>query len=86
MPSIFGLLQAGGQITPEEMARTFNCGIGMAVIVDPSEVQAVSDALEGALEEVEEIGSIEEGSRGCTVQGAAHTWNSDKDWVATHNV
>ncbi len=25
-------LQAQGAIEPEEMARTFNCGIGMAVI------------------------------------------------------
>src|SRR3954452_18157159 len=32
-PAIFKLLQQGGRIAPEEMARTFNCGIGMAVIV-----------------------------------------------------
>ncbi len=36
LPPIFALLQEGGRIAPEEMARTFNCGIGMAVIVDPS--------------------------------------------------
>jgi phosphoribosylformylglycinamidine cyclo-ligase len=28
-------LQAQGNIEPEEMARTFNCGIGMAVVVAP---------------------------------------------------
>src|SRR3954468_1899496 len=29
LPSVFALLQEGGRIVPEEMARTFNCGIGM---------------------------------------------------------
>ena len=33
LPPVFQLLQAGGHIAPEEMARTFNCGIGMAPIV-----------------------------------------------------
>src|SRR4051812_41128753 len=33
LPTIFALLQKGGNIAPEELARTFNCGIGMAVIV-----------------------------------------------------
>jgi hypothetical protein len=32
-----GLPAGAGHIEPEEMARTFNCGIGMAVIVAPGE-------------------------------------------------
>ena len=32
-PPIFKWLQKSGNITDEEMARTFNCGIGMIVIV-----------------------------------------------------
>src|SRR5881628_2330239 len=32
-PRLMAYLQAQGAIEPEEMARTFNCGIGMAVIV-----------------------------------------------------
>ena len=35
LPAMFALLQEGGRLAPEEMARTFNCGIGMAVIVAP---------------------------------------------------
>jgi len=85
LPPIFALLQAGGRITPEEMARTFNCGIGMAVIVDPMDVESVGDALEALLEDVEEIGWIEEGLRGCTVRGAAGSWRSSEDWTATHH-
>src|SRR5690348_8888033 len=32
-PDLFQLLQEGGNIEPQEMVRTFNCGIGMVVIV-----------------------------------------------------
>jgi phosphoribosylformylglycinamidine cyclo-ligase len=85
LPWTFTLLQAGGRIAPEEMARTFNCGIGMAAIVSPETSAAVSDSLEGAGESVFEIGRVEAGPRGCTVQGQAGGWNSPKDWSATHN-
>ena len=85
LPAIFSLLQQGGRITPEELARTFNCGVGMAVIVAPDDADDVTAALEGAGETVFEIGRIEEGRRGCTVSGSAGTWNSDRDWSATHH-
>jgi len=84
-PTIFALLQEGGRIAAEELARTFNCGIGMAVIVSPGAAAAVTVALEGAGETVFEIGRIERGHRGCTVSGKAGTWNSPGDWSATHN-
>jgi phosphoribosylformylglycinamidine cyclo-ligase len=84
-PPIFSLLQEGGRITPEELARTFNCGVGMAVIVAPEEATGVTTALEEAGEAVFEIGRIEQGRRGCTVSGDSGTWNSTEDWSATHN-
>ena len=67
------------------MARTFNCGVGMAVIVAPEAADSVIRALEGAGESAFEIGRIEGGERGCTVHGQAATWNSPRDWSATHN-
>src|SRR6476619_4590722 len=67
LPSIFARLQQGGRIAPEEMARTFNCGIGMAVVASADAADSVSNALEEAGEEVFEIGRIESGPRGCTV-------------------
>jgi phosphoribosylformylglycinamidine cyclo-ligase len=85
MPALFGLLQQGGRIAPEEMARTFNCGIGMIVIVDPAFANEVSKSLGGAGETVFEVGRIEEGPRGCTVSGASGSWNSSSDWSATHH-
>ena len=85
LPPIFVLLQQAGSIVPEEMVRTFNCGVGMAVIISPEDVDQVSSLLEGAGETIFEIGRIERGERGCTVNGRAGPWNSLKDWSATHN-
>jgi phosphoribosylformylglycinamidine cyclo-ligase len=84
LPPVFALLQQAGRIAPEEMARTFNCGIGMAVIVSPDEAVGVSNSLEGSGENVFEIGRIEDGRRGCTVSGRAGSWNASGDWSATH--
>jgi phosphoribosylformylglycinamidine cyclo-ligase len=85
LPPIFKLLQDGGRIAPDEMARTFNCGVGMAVIVAPAVADDVIEELQGAGESAFEIGRIEAGQRGCTVHGQAGAWNSPKDWSATHN-
>ena len=85
LPAVFSLLQSGGHIAPEEMARTFNCGVGMAVIVDPELAVDVMRAAEGAGEAAFEIGRIDAGPRGCTVRGPAGSWNSPEAWSATHN-
>jgi phosphoribosylformylglycinamidine cyclo-ligase len=85
IPEIFALLQQAGRVAPEEMARTFNCGVGMAIIVAPEQAKDVTSVLQGAGETVFEIGRIEPGQRGCTVTGTAGTWNSKEDWSATHN-
>ncbi len=81
---LMAFLQAQGAIEPEEMARTFNCGIGMVVIVSADEAEAVTAALEAAHETVFTIGRIETGSHGCTVRGSAGTWSAREDWTATH--
>jgi phosphoribosylformylglycinamidine cyclo-ligase len=77
MPAIFAELQTGGGLAKEEMVRTFNCGIGMAVIVEESAAANVTAALEAAGETVHRIGRIETGERGCTVTG--------EGWSATHH-
>jgi phosphoribosylformylglycinamidine cyclo-ligase len=86
LPPIFQMLQAGGRIAPPEMARTFNCGIGMAVIASPKCAAEISAQLESATDDaVVEIGRIEEGRRGCSVSGEAGTWNSAEAWSASHD-
>jgi phosphoribosylformylglycinamidine cyclo-ligase len=84
LPPIFAYLQQGGSIEAQEMARTFNCGIGMAVIVAPELLDEVSEALSSDLG-CFEIGRIEAGARGCTVEGPQGSWGSMESWSATHN-
>jgi phosphoribosylformylglycinamidine cyclo-ligase len=84
-PRLMAFLQAQGQIEPEEMARTFNCGVGMAVIVGPDQAEAVAAALRQVGETVYEIGRVEQEARGCTVSGSAGTWSARADWSAAHH-
>ncbi len=84
-PRLMSFLQAQGAIEPEEMARTFNCGIGMAVVVAADQAEAVAEALTRSGETVFAIGRIAAGQRGCTVSGSTETWSARADWTATHH-
>lgn len=84
-PPLFALLQEGGAIAAAEMARTFNCGIGMVAIVDPNHAQEAIGALEGSGEKAVVIGAVEHGRRGCTVSGLAGSWGSTESWTASHD-
>jgi phosphoribosylformylglycinamidine cyclo-ligase len=63
-PAIFAWLSERGNIDGEEMLRTFNCGIGMAVIVPPGEALPVADALRSHGETVHTIGRVVAGAPG----------------------
>jgi phosphoribosylformylglycinamidine cyclo-ligase len=84
-PRLMAFLQAQGNIEPGEMARTFNCGIGMVAIVAAKNAESVTAALEQAGETVFTIGRIETGQKGCTVSGAAESWWARTPWTATHH-
>src|ERR1700712_5311902 len=84
-PRLMAFLQAQGNIEPSEMARTFNCGIGMVLAVAPDDAAGVTEALTAAGETVFTIGTIVEGQRGCTVAGSVETWSAREPWEATHN-
>ncbi|GLR46410.1 phosphoribosylformylglycinamidine cyclo-ligase [Sphingomonas astaxanthinifaciens] len=85
LPPLFAWLQAGGGIEPEELARTFNCGIGMVVVAAEAAVDELTANLTAAGETVHRIGRIEDGPRGCTVRGSDETWSARGVWSATHN-
>ena len=84
-PRLMAFLQAQGSIEPEEMARTFNCGVGMVAVVTADAAAGVTAALTEAGETVFTIGSIAAGDRGCTVHGPAETWGARAAWSATHH-
>lgn len=57
-PAVFSWLQEQGQIDDAEMARTFNCGIGMVAIVGASQAPAAEAFLREQGETVFRIGTI----------------------------
>lgn len=58
-PAIFDWLQTNGNISTEEMHRTFNCGIGMVAVVDPADVDTAVKLLNEQGVETKIIGNIE---------------------------
>ena len=58
IPPIFSWLQKTGRVSPEDMARTFNCGIGMVVIVDAADADHVTKTLTAKGETVSRMGVV----------------------------
>jgi phosphoribosylformylglycinamidine cyclo-ligase len=64
LPPVFRWLAETGPVAPLELARTFNCGIGMLVVVDAARADAVTAVLAEAGETVHCIGRIVERAEG----------------------
>ena len=62
VPQLFRLIQKGGSVSDAEMERTFNMGIGMVVVVSPSDLHDVEHSLERRGETSHVIGSVVPGS------------------------
>lgn len=62
IPALFRLIQAGGNVTEDEMLRTFNMGIGMIAVVAPTDLHEVEHSLERRGETALVIGSVIEGA------------------------
>ncbi|KAM6945718.1 trifunctional purine biosynthetic protein adenosine-3 [Aplochiton taeniatus] len=57
IPPVFSWLQREGGLSEEEMARTFNCGLGAVLVVSPPDVQRVLRQLQ-AHQEAWIVGSL----------------------------
>ena len=58
VPPVFNWLQEKGNVPTEDMNRTFNCGIGMAIVVSKTLATKVATLLEKEGEEVHVIGKM----------------------------
>jgi phosphoribosylformylglycinamidine cyclo-ligase len=56
-PAVYGWLESVG-VAPQEMQRTFNCGIGMVAVVSPAHVDAALAEIAAAGERATVIGSV----------------------------
>jgi phosphoribosylformylglycinamidine cyclo-ligase len=72
-PTVFSWLARTGGVAPQEMLRTFNCGVGMIVVAKAEEADALIDVLGEAGETVIRLGRLierGEGMPGVVYQGA----------------
>jgi len=60
VPPIFRLIQERGNVAEDEMYRAFNMGLGMVLVCDPSDVEAVRAQVAEALV----VGEVVRGERG----------------------
>jgi phosphoribosylformylglycinamidine cyclo-ligase len=58
MPAIFSWLQQAGNVPLDDMRRTFNCGIGMAIVVAAASADAITALLTAEGETVCRLGSL----------------------------
>ncbi|CAM1648430.1 phosphoribosylformylglycinamidine cyclo-ligase [Bartonella apis] len=58
VPPVFSWLAEQGNIAEHEMLRTYNCGIGMVVVVEAKNATDISTALEQQGEKVTKLGAI----------------------------
>ncbi|HTE35677.1 MAG TPA: phosphoribosylformylglycinamidine cyclo-ligase [Reyranella sp.] len=78
-PAVFGWLRAEGRVPTDDMLRTFNCGLGMIVVVARADAERVLHTLTTAGETVREVGVIEAGpttEADCIVQHEDSLWRS----------
>ena len=61
---VFEFLQAEGNVSDEEMHRTFNMGTGFVVAVDPDDADSLVEATDGKI-----IGSVTEGDEAVEIRG-----------------
>ena len=63
LPKIFKWIMKHGPVELPEMLRTFNCGIGMLLIIDPSSANAIQDELDKLNQEHVVIGRIKSNNK-----------------------
>ena len=63
-PEIFNWLQNQGNITTHEMYRTFNCGVGMIIVVKAQDLETALEILRAQGENAWHIGEISQAGEG----------------------
>lgn len=79
LPPLFKWLAELGNITPRELATTFNCGLGMVVVVPKESAEAATAMLTAAGETVYSLGELvlrEESEPQVIISGLDELWQS----------
>ncbi len=75
LPPVMRWLAEAAGLPTAELARTFNCGLGMVAVVGPAGAAEVTDALTGAGETVYEVGRIiDRDGPAVVIRNAERSW------------
>lgn len=74
LPPCFAWAAAQGNIAPDEMARTFNCGFGMVVIAPREKADEALALFAGQGEDARLIGHVDATVTGVVMNGADEKW------------
>jgi phosphoribosylformylglycinamidine cyclo-ligase len=78
LPPVFRWLAATGGVASAEMARVFNCGLGMIAMVAAEDAAEIAAQLTAAGEQVHQVGRIvarQAEMPGCVVDGMESAWH-----------
>jgi phosphoribosylformylglycinamidine cyclo-ligase len=75
LPAVFRWIKETGGVSAAEMARTFNCGLGMIAVVAPEHVADLTALWEDAGERVFRLGRLVHGD-GVILTGAESAWRT----------
>ncbi|VAW54596.1 Phosphoribosylformylglycinamidine cyclo-ligase [hydrothermal vent metagenome] len=64
LPEVFQWLQENGNVEDSEMHRTFNCGVGMVLIVNADDADNIVSTLNNMNEKAWSLGNIDNGTAG----------------------
>jgi phosphoribosylformylglycinamidine cyclo-ligase len=70
LPGVFQWLARTGGMSQAEMLKTFNCGIGMILVVAADRAEALTALLREAGETVHPLGHVTSGGAGVSYKGA----------------
>ena len=82
LPAIFDWLRTAGSLSPRELVRTFNCGIGMVAFASETNADEVIRRLGDAGQAPVLMGEVLAGGDPCvaTLTGQAGDWGFEEPW------
>jgi phosphoribosylaminoimidazole (AIR) synthetase len=79
LPAMMRWMKAAGNVKDFEFAKTFNCGLGMVLLVEDSNVDTVMNHLRNFGEEAYEVGYLTRSREG-TEGGAVELLETEVAW------
>jgi phosphoribosylformylglycinamidine cyclo-ligase len=83
LPPVIDWLRQIGRLDPGELLNTFNCGLGMIVVVEAASADRLTGLLQAAGETVHRVGQLVAAAPDAApvvVTGSAGTWGSETTW------